>query len=431
MDINELMRAPGIRWVFRVYAILVGLAGFLLFGWGPMWLGMDLPGLPFYKASLIRVAGGVLMGVACVVAALDGIEEPRARRRALFWLGLGHTVLFLVVLSQRLAIWHGDEGKSALLVLFAAMFAFFFLWSGADVDTSSRNQLIGLFGQPGGAEGIEHRYQRQIRSAALQEERHRLARDLHDSVKQQVFAIQTAAATVQARFDTDPAGARAALDQVRGAARDAMAEMEAMLDQLRAAPLETVGFVESVRKQAEALGLRSGAKIDFQVGGTIAGMTLAPGAQEALFRVAQEALANVGRHARAANVKVVIFGDPHFLRLVIEDDGQGFDPGQPNRGMGLANMRSRAQEFMGKFELSSAPGRGTRISAAMPVLARFSVAQCNRRLLVYGGGAALFLLFALWQHSATNAFMGIIFAVYAIRVALGRSAAQGRREAVK
>jgi signal transduction histidine kinase len=431
MNIDELMRAPGIRWVFRVYAILVGLAGLLLFGWGPMWLGTDLPELPFYKASLIRVAGGILMGVACVVAALDGIEEPRARRRALFWLGLGHTVLFLVVLSQRVAIWRGGEGKLALLVLFGGVFAFFFLWSGAEVDTSCRNQLTSLFGSEDAAGSLEQRYERQIRAAALQEERHRLARDLHDSVKQQIFAIQTAAATAQARFENDAAGTRAALEQVRSAARDAMAEMEAMLDQLRAAPLETVGFVESVRKQAEALRHRTGADVALQMGGNLTGITLAPGAQEALFRIAQEALANIARHARATHVTVAIFGDPHFLRLTVEDDGQGFDAAQPEHGMGLANMRSRAHEFRGEFEISSAPGRGTRISAAMPVAVRFSAAQYNRRILSYAGAALVGFLTSLWVHSAVNAFIGIIFAVYAIRVALDRSAARRRPEVLR
>ena len=412
MDIDELMRAPGIRWVFRAYAIAIGLAGFLLFGWGPMWLGLDLPGLPFYKASLIRVAGGVMMTVACLVAALDGIEAPRARRRALFWLAVGHSLLFLVVLSQRLAVWHGDEGKLALLVLFGSVFAFFFLWSGRDVDTSCRDQLTTLFGSGDGAETLEQRYQRQIRAAALQEERHRLAGDLHDSVKQQIFAIQAAAATAQARFDTDPAGTRDALDQVRGAARDAMAEVEAMLDQLRAAPLETVGFVESVRKQAEALGLRSGSRVDFQVGGAVSGLNVAAGAQEALFRVAQEALANIGRHARAANVKVAIFGDPHFLRLTIEDDGQGlstekikhaalkkgfitpekalaldakqvfsllFQPGfstvenatkDAGRGVGMNLMAGLMQQIGGKVSVATVPGKFTRLTLSLPPVKR-------------------------------------------------------------
>jgi hypothetical protein len=107
------------------------------------------------------------MAVGCLVAALDGIEAPRARRRALFWLAFGHSLLFLVVLSQRLAVWHGDEGKLALLVLFGSVFAFFFHWSGADVDTSCRDQLTTLFGSGDGAETLEQRYQRQIRAAAL------------------------------------------------------------------------------------------------------------------------------------------------------------------------------------------------------------------------------------------------------------------------
>ena len=431
MNIDELMRAPGIKWVFRVYAIAVGLAGLILFGWGPMWLGVDLPELPFYKASLVRVAGGGLMTLACAVAGLDGIDDPRARRGALLWLGTGHTLLFLVLLSQRLSVWHGEEGKIALLLLFAAAFTFFFLWSGVEVDASCRDQMTSLFGRSEVAESLEHRYQRQIRAATLQEERHRLARDLHDSVKQQIFAIQTAAATVQARFDSDAAGARAALEQVRAAARDAMGEMEAMLDQLRAAPIETAGFVESVRQQAEALGHRTGAKIDFQLGGTVSGLTLAPGAQEALFRIAQEALANVGRHARPANVKVAIFGDPHFLHLTITDDGQGFDPAQPEHGMGLANMRSRAKEFQGRFEVDTAPGRGTSISAAMPVVARFNLAQYNRRMYGYAVGAVIFLAFGIWRHDALMGFLAIIWAVYAIRIALSRSAAVRRPEAVK
>jgi signal transduction histidine kinase len=78
-------------------------------------------------------------------------------------------------------------------------------------------------------------YEEQIREAARQEERVRLARDLHDAVKQQLFAIQAAAATVEARFDTDAAGARQALEQVRSSSREALTEMEVMLDQLQAA----------------------------------------------------------------------------------------------------------------------------------------------------------------------------------------------------
>lgn len=429
MDIDELMRAPGMRWIFRMYAIAAGVGGAVLFGWGPVWFGTDLPELPNYKASLVRLAGGVLMAAACCVAAFDGIEEPRARRKALLWLAAGHGVLFLVVLSQQKTIWESPVAKAVLMFLILAVFAFLFLWSGTDVGGArSPNQLISLFGQRETPVNLEQRYRSQIRAAALQEERHRLARDLHDSVKQQIFAIQTAAATAQTRFDSDAAGTRAAIDQVRASAREAMAEMEAMLDNLRAAPLETVGLVEALRKQCEALGFRTGAQVDFQVGGGLSGLTLAPGGQEAVFRIAQEALANVGRHARAAHVTVAVFGDPHWLRLTVSDDGQGFDPEQAARGMGLGNMRTRAAEFGGTLELNTAPGGGTQITVAVPVMPRFSVADYNRRILWYVVGAVTQIAMGLFQHSLVFALFGVIWVVYAVRIAIERSAALARPE---
>src|SRR5690606_2735676 len=88
---------------------------------------------------------------------------------------------------------------------------------------------------------LRSRYDAQIREAARVEERSRLARDLHDAVKQQLFVIQTGAATSEVRFDSDPAGAREALAQIRTAAREATTEMEALIDELQATPLENVG----------------------------------------------------------------------------------------------------------------------------------------------------------------------------------------------
>src|SRR4249919_2896641 len=99
----------------------------------------------------------------------------------------------------------------------------------------------------------------QIREVAGQEERNRLAQDLHDSVKQQIYSIHTNLAAAQVRWDTDHTGAREAVDHARTSARDAMAEMIAMLDRLRQDPIESVGLVEALRRQTEALGFQSGA----------------------------------------------------------------------------------------------------------------------------------------------------------------------------
>jgi signal transduction histidine kinase len=423
MEIDDLMRSPGMVWVFRGYAIAAALAGLILFGWGPMWFGVDLPGLPFYKGSLVRLAGGILLAFAGCLAALAGIEDPFARRRALLWLAAGHIALLLVLVSQQVSIWNSVLVKDVEVGLVMIVTALLFFSSGLDVGCVSRKDWATLFfGSSESKESLSQRYRREIRAATLQEERHRLARDLHDSVKQQIFAIQTAAATAQARFDADAAGVRAALDQIRASAHEAMSEMEAMLDNLRAAPIETGGLVEAIRKQCEALGFRTGAKVDLELGGSLTRLSPEPGAAEALFRIAQEALANVARHARAANVKVALFADPHLLRLTVSDDGQGFNAAQPDRGMGMANMRSRAVEFRGTFELTSSPGGGTCISAAVPVLRQRSLAAYNRWILGYAISAAAFFFAGWWTHSSTFHIMGIVWSIYAIRAAIGRSA---------
>ena len=213
---------------------------------------------------------------------------------------------------------------------------------------------------------LRSQYEQQIRHAARLEERSRLARDLHDAVKQQLFAIQTSAATAQARFADDAEGAQTALEQVRTSARDAMTEMEAMIEQLQATPLENTGFVAALRKQCEALGFRTGADVTLEVGTLPPSDALPPGTQQALFRAAQEALANVARHARARHVTVRFGVVGNNLELSIRDDGTGFDQMQTPTGMGTENMRARVCEVSGTFLLQSKPGRGTTIAFSVP-----------------------------------------------------------------
>jgi signal transduction histidine kinase len=215
---------------------------------------------------------------------------------------------------------------------------------------------------------LRSEYEMEIRNAARQEERARLARDLHDAVKQQLFVIQTAGATAQARFDTDAAGARAAVEQIRTAAKEAMTEMEAMLDQLQGAPISNAGLVAFLRKQSEAIGFRAGAAVSFRVGTLPDERTIDPGARQAIARVAQEALSNVARHARARNVTVSLGVAERGLVLTVEDDGAGFTPEtQPHQGgMGMANLAARAAEVGGSLDVTSVPGRGTTVRFGVP-----------------------------------------------------------------
>jgi signal transduction histidine kinase len=373
-----------------------------------------------------------MIAAGCCAAGFAAVDDPPSRRRGLFWFAAGHTVIWLVVLMQQSAIWGPGLAEKAARLLFAVVFVLFYLWATSEGE-SAHGVLIALFegANSNSADQLRSQYERQIREVARQEERNRLARDLHDSIKQQIFVIQTAAATAQARFDGDQAGAKLALEQVRGSAREAATEMQVMLDQLRAVPLENAGLVESLKKQCEALGFRTGARVDFKQGNLPRNGDLPPGAHEAILRVAQEALANVGRHARAGSVLVSLGSVGGHVELRIQDDGAGFDPNQNARGQGLANMHARAEEFGGKFELASRPGDGTSVAFSIPYTESETPREYRRRAVVFGLLLVMFLLLLATRKWATMVPASAVAAVGLVRYIVAYRRARMRSEAAR
>jgi signal transduction histidine kinase len=391
MAANTYNDAVDTRIVFKVYAVTSWAGGVLLLIVGPHFFPLELAGFPRAGGLVARIAGAAVVAAGCFAWPFSLVEDPNARRRALGWWAAGHLqVLSMTAVGIIGRI--GEPGPGAQVALGALVTATVLLWhfnrTADGVPLSGLPSHTPLFGDPGQAsvQRLRSTYEEQIRAAASQEERNRLARDLHDSVKQQIFAIQTSAATAQARFASDPSGASGALEQVRESAREAMAEMEAMLDQLRAAPLENVGLVEALKKQCDALRFRTGAEVHVTVGELPPSHSLPPGAHEVVLRVAQEALANVGRHARATHVTVTLEATEHSLQLRVEDDGVGFDAGRAGGGMGLGNMRSRAAAIGGTVAVTTQPGNGTLVRLSVPRAAPETddIRFYRRRVLVWG-----------------------------------------------
>ena len=136
--------------------------------------------------------------------------------------------------------------------------------------------------------------------------------------------------------------------------------------------------------------------MEFQLGDLPSNQLLEPGAYGAILRVAQEALANIGRHARANTVTVSIGSRGRAVVLQIKDDGAGFDPLHGQRGMGIRNMTARADEFGGKFELESHPGGGTIVTFSVPLayetLTRYRNEMLGQMLLF----CAMFMIVLLY-----------------------------------
>lgn len=207
-------------------------------------------------------------------------------------------------------------------------------------------------------------WQDKIRDTASRQERTRLAQELHDSIKQQIFSIQTNLAAAEARWDSDRSSVQQAIAHARSSAREAMAETTAMLDQLQASPLEGVGLVEALRRQGEALAFRTGAQVETRLAEIPDAAAISKKIQTAVLRIAQEALSNIARHARAKHVRLEFGPIPNQaeLLLLIQDDGQGFQNDQMAQGMGLANMRARAESIGATLTVDGQPGAGCIVS---------------------------------------------------------------------
>lgn len=186
-------------------------------------------------------------------------------------------------------------------------------------------------------------------------ERQRLARDLHDTVKQQAFALNLQLATLRRQLGGHPEKRR--VEQAEALSQQIQHELAQLLDELRSGDAE-LPFVERLRARALAWSQTSGVRLDLQLDNVSAPSATAA---ENLLRIVDEALANVLRHSGATRVTASLRRNDAGTQLVIADNGHG--AGAPLRsGMGVANMRERAQALPhGSFTFESAPGRGTRI----------------------------------------------------------------------
>ncbi|MBC7097801.1 PAS domain S-box protein [Candidatus Bipolaricaulota bacterium] len=205
----------------------------------------------------------------------------------------------------------------------------------------------------------------QVQEAATEEERARLARELHDSVIQSLYSMTLFAEAARRLAGTgDVRRAVEHLTELGEAARQALKDMRLLVYELRPAALEREGLVEALRQRLDTVERRAGVEASFSAK---VERKLPHEIEDGLYRIAQEALNNALKHAHADSVAVRITLVERRVELEILDDGRGFDPAEEVGGLGLANMRERAQGLGGMLSVSSAPGGGTKVRAAVPL----------------------------------------------------------------
>jgi signal transduction histidine kinase len=220
----------------------------------------------------------------------------------------------------------------------------------ADEFSAEDQKLIELLAAHAAIAIENARLYERSRELSIVEERNRLARELHDSVTQQLFGVALAAESASTLLPR----------RVSELARGAMEELRAVVFELRPGSLEAEGLGTVLRKHVEVLRRVSGQAIDLRVGEV---PRLSGEAAAQVLRIAQEALGNALRHSGARHIKVKLDGRV----LVVADDGRGFDPGAVRgRRLGLTSMAERATELGARLTIDSAPGEGTTIRLELP-----------------------------------------------------------------
>ncbi|WP_087100440.1 sensor histidine kinase [Nocardiopsis sp. JB363] len=199
--------------------------------------------------------------------------------------------------------------------------------------------------------------------AGAMTERERLARELHDTLAQGFTSIITLTQAVESELDTDPATARRHLALMRETAAENLAEARAMVAARQAVTVE-----DDLDGALARIGERLGRELGIEVTATVTGVPeeLSNDLRVCLLRTAQEALANVRKHAGAGSARVTLAYTDVGVALTVADDGAGFDTSRSSDGNGLANMRNRAEAVGGILDLDSEPGRGTTVRLTIP-----------------------------------------------------------------
>jgi two-component system, NarL family, sensor histidine kinase LiaS len=313
-------------------------------------------------AAPVEGDGGQTVGAVLVVARLPNLTGPLFIGTAVGALALAVPAAILGMIFGFLTAW-GLTRRLGRLARAAQA------WSRGDFSVVVKDRSKDEIGQLSRelnamAAQLENLLQARGELATL-EARNRFARDLHDSVKQQVFATSFQIAAARALIEDDTEAAEAHLAQADELVRQAQKELNVLIQEMRPAALEGKGLAGALRDYVRGWSQR--AEIPAEV--HVRGEREAPlQVEQALFRVAQEALANVARHSAANKAEVDLIYTADTLTLEVSDDGRGFESAQdPGEGFGLQSIRERLMRLGGRVEVESAPGEGTRITCVCPL----------------------------------------------------------------
>lgn len=366
---NMLLKQDGIHKVLLqtggfggAFGLLISILTFSRYGFEePVYF--YIPGIPLFCALIAGLAG--LSNVYVDRFLLNhGLANPKKRQL----IGIGLTILIAMSFGLLAAAYLGffNLKEQLSFVITTTIIGFVLGMIVAMIDDhlwNMRQKVLTL--------QLENKYlaelaekdqqlQETAKNLIIAEERNRMARELHDSVSQGIQGIIYIAHSLKQHLQPKEQQTEKILEHLLTTAEITLNELRAMIFELKPSLLEERGLVEALKLHCDLFAKRLKIKCNLSIG-EIRGIT--PQQEIAVYRIVQEALANVQRHAGANEINVSLFQEGGYLKLVIKDDGRGFDMGNIAPGNGLANMESRCRENNGTFKIESIPDRGTTIDA--------------------------------------------------------------------
>jgi signal transduction histidine kinase len=341
--------------------------------WGPVYL----VGLITLTALLCHQSA--LFGFQAFAGYIHSFAYLRGRAR---W--LGHTATAVVVAYGQIGGSTASLGSTTLLLWLllavlnagvAGMFMYFSELSSAQserrraviADLNEANHRLSETLEENAA--LQARLLASAREAGVLDERARLAREIHDTIAQGLTGV-VAQLEAAAAADGDPVTRRRHSDTAMALARESLTDARRSVQALTPGQLDRAHLPDAIAEMAKRWGETAG--VDLVLDTTGNPVPLLPELEVVLFRVAQEALANVGKHAGARRVGLTLSYMGDVVVLDVRDDGQGFAPADVvttgESGYGLTAMEQRVRQVSGTFTVESAPGEGTALSASVPAI---------------------------------------------------------------
>jgi len=203
----------------------------------------------------------------------------------------------------------------------------------------------------------------QTKDLAVMEERNRLARDLHDSAKQKAFAALAQLGTARGILNGNGHLVAPHLNEAENLVSDVIQELTFLVQEIYPIALQEKGLGSTLREYIFEWENRNDARVQFALRNE---RRLPLDVEQALYRITQEALANVARHSQAHRVVISLVYNDDSIQLSLSDDGAGFDTKTKPNGMGLRSIRERTSSVRGTVQIQSAPGQGTRLIVQVP-----------------------------------------------------------------